>query len=65
MYSESRKQKASKGAVRVKNSNGRLQLVFSYGGKRHYLSLGFDDTPTTRSRYADESKSNRAGSHFW
>ncbi|MDZ4874974.1 MAG: Tyrosine recombinase XerC [Chroococcidiopsis cubana SAG 39.79] len=49
MYSESWKHKASKGAVRVKNSNGRLQLVFSYGGKRHYLSLGFDDTPTTRS----------------
>jgi hypothetical protein len=49
MYSESRKGKASKGSVQVKNSNGRLQLVFSYAGKRHYLSLGFDDTLTTRS----------------
>ncbi|MFM2432980.1 MAG: hypothetical protein RLZZ511_4194 [Cyanobacteriota bacterium] len=40
--------KASKGTVKVKNSNDRLQLVFSYGGKRHYLSTGFTDTDSHR-----------------
>jgi integrase len=48
MYSQSDKRKASKGSVQIKTSNDRLQLVFSYGGKRHYLSLGFDDTPQNR-----------------
>lgn len=48
MYTQSNKRKASKGSVQIKTSNGRLQLVFSYGGKRHYLSLGFDDTPQDR-----------------
>ena len=42
------RRKASKGTVQVKNSNGRLQLVFTYNGKRRYLSLGFDDAPDTR-----------------
>jgi hypothetical protein len=31
--------KASAGTVQVKNSNGRLQLVFPYKGSRKYLSL--------------------------
>jgi integrase len=51
MYSKSTKSqkgKASKGSVQIKTSNGRLQLVFSYAGRRHYLSLGFADTPQTR-----------------
>jgi integrase len=42
------KSKSSKGSVQIKTSNGRLQLVFSYAGKRHYLSLGFSDTKTHR-----------------
>ncbi|MEM9219474.1 MAG: DUF3596 domain-containing protein [Cyanobacteria bacterium P01_F01_bin.150] len=46
MYSKSKKgRKSSKGSVQIKNSNGRLQVVFNFGGKHHYLSLGFDDTP--------------------
>ena len=40
--------KASKGSVQIKNSNDRLQLVFNFARKRHYLSLGFDDTPRNR-----------------
>ena len=40
--------KAFKGTVQVKNSNGRLQLVFSYGGKRHYLSTGWVDNLTNQ-----------------
>ncbi|PAX45844.1 Arm DNA-binding domain-containing protein [Brunnivagina elsteri] len=40
--------KASKGTVQIKISNDRLQLVFSFGGKRHYLSTGFPDTKANR-----------------
>ncbi|MBE9155977.1 DUF3596 domain-containing protein [Nodosilinea sp. LEGE 06152] len=45
---EPRRRKSSKGTVQVKTSNGRLQLVFTYQGKRRYLSLGFEDTRETR-----------------
>lgn len=38
----------SKGSVSLISSNDRLQLRFSYGGKRHYLSLGLADTSTNR-----------------
>ncbi|MBD2119835.1 site-specific integrase [Trichocoleus sp. FACHB-262] len=48
MYSKTTNRKASKGSVQIKSSNGRLQLVFSFGGRRHYLSLGFDDSPQNR-----------------
>lgn len=40
MYSQDAKHRASKGSVAILASNGRLQLRFSYGGKRHYISLG-------------------------
>jgi integrase len=40
--------KASKGTVQIKISNDRLQLVFSFRGKRHYLSTGFPDTKANR-----------------
>lgn len=42
------KAKASKGSVKIKVSNGRLQLVFSWGGKRRYLSLELSDSKTNR-----------------
>lgn len=46
MYPKSRQHKKSKsGSVQIKVSNNRLQLVFSFGGKRHYLSLGLTHTP--------------------
>jgi len=48
MYSKTPSGRASKGSVSVVNSNGRLQLRFRYGGKRHYLSLGLFDTPENR-----------------
>ncbi|WP_039727713.1 Arm DNA-binding domain-containing protein [Leptolyngbya iicbica] len=41
-------QKAVKGSVQVKPSNNRLQLVFSYQGKRRYISTGYADTPRNR-----------------
>ncbi|MGK7938041.1 MAG: site-specific integrase, partial [Xenococcaceae cyanobacterium] len=40
MYSQTPTGKASKGSVVIINSNGRLQLRFSYCGKRHYISIG-------------------------
>jgi integrase len=48
MYSKSSDRRASKGSVQIKNSNERLQLVFSYAGKRHYLSLGLEDNKVNR-----------------
>ncbi|BAU08425.1 phage integrase [Fischerella sp. NIES-3754] len=48
MKTQMSQRKASKGTVQIKNSNERLQLVFSYTGKRHYLSTGFTDTPANR-----------------
>jgi len=36
------------GSIAVIVSNSRLQLRFSYGGKRHYLSTGFSDTKEGR-----------------
>jgi integrase len=46
--SKTSERKASKGTVQIKTSNDRLQLVFSFGGKRHYLSTGFPDTKANR-----------------
>jgi integrase len=46
--SKTSERKASKGTVQIKTSNDRLQLVFSFGGKRHYLSTGFTDTKANR-----------------
>jgi len=48
MTNTPRKPKASKGTVQVKSSNDRLQLVFTYAGERHYLSLGLPDSRTNR-----------------
>lgn len=48
MYSKDLQHKASKGSVQIKVSNGRLQLVFSHAGKRHYLSLGLPDNKVNR-----------------
>ncbi|MEO1211443.1 MAG: DUF3596 domain-containing protein, partial [Cyanobacteria bacterium J06638_20] len=46
--STQRAKQAEKGSVQFKNSHKRLQLVFSYGGKRHYISTGLSDTATNR-----------------
>ncbi|MDX2096745.1 MAG: DUF3596 domain-containing protein [Leptolyngbyaceae cyanobacterium bins.59] len=48
MHSNDSRRKASKGTVQIKASHDRLQLVFSTEGKRHYLSLGLQDTHTNR-----------------
>lgn len=48
MYSKTPTGRASKGSVSILSSNGRLQLRFSFGGKRHYLSTGLPDTVANR-----------------
>ncbi len=48
MYPKSSKSKSPKGSVRIKVSNGRLQLVFSHSGRRHYFSLGLPDSKLNR-----------------
>jgi len=57
MQSKQKRSKARKGSVRIKNSNDRLQLVFSYPvvneqgdieTNRFYLSTGREDTPANR-----------------
>jgi integrase len=48
MSPQSKLQRASKGSAQIKVSHGRLQLVFSFNGHRHYLSLGVADSKTAR-----------------
>lgn len=56
MYSQnSKRQKAKAGSVQVKNSNNRLQLTFTHGGKRHYISLGINSTPLNRKLAKDKA----------
>ncbi|MEO1125704.1 MAG: DUF3596 domain-containing protein, partial [Cyanobacteria bacterium J06639_16] len=46
--STTKQRKAKKGTVQLKNSNDRLQLVFSWQGQRYYLSTGLPDGPINR-----------------
>lgn len=57
MYSKaSRNRKKSKvGSVQYRSSNNRLQLVFTFGGKRHFLSTGLSDTPYNRKLVQDKA----------
>lgn len=48
MYSSKSSDRAHKGSVAILSSNGRLQLRFSYGGKRHYITTGYPDTAEHR-----------------
>jgi integrase len=40
--------KANAGTIQVKNSNARLQLVFTYQGKRKYISANRSDDHRNR-----------------
>ncbi|NJO42361.1 MAG: DUF3596 domain-containing protein [Cyanobacteria bacterium RU_5_0] len=48
MFSRTPTGRASKGSVSVINTHDRLQLRFSYGGKRQYVTLGLPDTTANR-----------------
>jgi integrase len=47
------RRKAKTGSVKVRNSNNRLQLVFTHAGKRHFVSLGLSDTPLNMKQAQD------------
>jgi integrase len=55
MDTKSRKapKRSRSGTVQIRVSNSRLQLVFTYGEKRHFVSLGVSDKPFNR-RMAQE-----------
>jgi integrase len=48
MYSRNQHRQAKTGKVGIRNSNERLQLVFTYGGKRHFVSLGLSNSPVNQ-----------------
>jgi integrase len=48
--------KSPAGTPQVKLSNGRLQIVLTYGGKRKYISLGLSESKQNRD-YADMVRS--------
>jgi integrase len=48
--------KSPAGTPQVKLSNGRLQIVLTYGGKRKYLSLSLSESKQNRD-YADMVRS--------
>lgn len=48
MVNPVKRRKAAKGTVRIKNSRGWLQLVFTFNSRRCYLSLGVEDSKNAR-----------------
>ncbi|HEY9844866.1 MAG TPA: DUF3596 domain-containing protein [Candidatus Caenarcaniphilales bacterium] len=48
MYSIRQRKKARTGSVQIRSSNNRLQLVFTFGGNRHFISTGLSDSPFNR-----------------
>lgn len=55
MYSTKRRKKAKTGSVQIRCSNNRLQIVFSFGGKRYFVSTGLGDTPFNRKQAQDKA----------
>lgn len=49
------RKKLKSGSIRIKVSRNSLQLVFTHGGKRHYLSPGLLDTPLNRKLAQDKA----------
>jgi integrase len=54
MYSRNRK-KSKAGSAQIRSSNGRLQLVFTFEGKRYFVSTGLSDTPYSRKQAQDKA----------
>lgn len=55
MYSPKLHKRAKTGSVQVRNSNNRLQLVFTFSGKRHFVSTGLRDNPYNRKQAQDKA----------
>lgn len=56
MNFKANRHRSGKGSVQLKVSNGRLQLVFFYTGRRHYLSLGLSDNKVNRKAVEAKAK---------
>ncbi|MGB7417481.1 MAG: DUF3596 domain-containing protein, partial [Thermosynechococcaceae cyanobacterium] len=54
MYARKRK-KSKTGSVKIWSSNDRLQLVFTFGGKRYFVSTGLSDSPFGRKKAQDKA----------
>jgi hypothetical protein len=48
MYAKNSRRKAKPGLVQVSDRRGYLQIIFTHGGKRHFISTGFPSTPLNR-----------------
>lgn len=55
MYSPKSRKKARVGSVQIRSSNNRLQLVFTFSGKRHFVSTGLRDNPFHRKQAQDKA----------
>ncbi|MEL6555800.1 MAG: DUF3596 domain-containing protein [Cyanobacteria bacterium J06621_11] len=55
MYSQKPNRRSKRGSVQLKTSRGWLQLVFTHGGKRHYVSMGMRSTPLNRKLAKDKA----------
>lgn len=54
MYTRSRK-KSRTGSAQIRSSNNRLQIVFTFEGKRYFISTGLSDTPYSRKQAQDKA----------
>ncbi|MDX2099624.1 MAG: DUF3596 domain-containing protein [Leptolyngbyaceae cyanobacterium bins.59] len=50
-----KRKQAPRGTVRVDECNGSLRLVWSYGGRRYFFSLGLNDSPYHRKLAQDKA----------
>lgn len=49
------RRKSKSGTVQIRSSNNRLQLVFTFQEKRHFVSLGLSDNPLNRKLAQDKA----------
>jgi hypothetical protein len=54
VYARSR-EKSRTGSAQVRSSNNRLQIVFTFEGKRYFISTGLSDTPYSRKQAQDKA----------
>jgi integrase len=54
MYARNRK-KSKTGSAQIRSSNNRLQIVFTFGGQRYFVSTGLGDTPYNRKQAQDKA----------
>lgn len=48
MYAKNSRRKAKAGSVQVSDRRGYLRIIFTHGGKRHFIATGLPNTPLNR-----------------